>query len=66
MDILLIILIVVAAGFTLYTLVRGVIAMAQGKDVTGQHSQSMMRKRVQYQAIAVVLVILLLLLARSG
>ena len=54
---------VVAAGFTLYALARGVIGMAQGKDLTGQTSQQWMRKRVLYQAIAIVFVVLLLLMA---
>ncbi|MDB5672823.1 MAG: hypothetical protein JWO25_3782 [Alphaproteobacteria bacterium] len=63
MTILLFILILLAAGATLYTLVRGVIGMAQGKDLTGQRSQELMRKRVMYQAIAIVFIILFLLLA---
>ena len=62
MTVILIILIAIAAGLTLYTLVRGVIGMAQGTDITGQRSQDLMRKRVKYQAIAIVLVVLLLLL----
>jgi len=66
MNTLLLILIVVAVGFTLYTLVRGVIGMAQGKDLTGQRSQELMRKRVLYQGIAIVLAILLLLMMRGG
>lgn len=66
MDIILIILIVIAAGLTLFTLIRGVIGMAQGKDITGERSQQLMRKRVQYQALAIVLVILLLALASGG
>ncbi len=60
---ILIILIVIMAAFVLYSLVRGVIVMAQGKDATGQQSQDWMRKRVKYQAIAIVLVVLLLLIA---
>ena len=63
MQTLLIILIVLAAGATLFVLVKGVIGMAQGKDITGQRSQELMRKRVMFQAIAIVLVVLLLLLA---
>lgn len=63
MEPILIILIVILAGLTLYTLVRGVIAMANGKDTTGQQSQNWMRKRVKYQALAIVFVVLLLLLA---
>ena len=63
MQTLLIILIVIMAGATLFVLAKGVIGMAQGKDITGARSQALMRKRVLYQAIAIVLVILLLLLA---
>ena len=63
MNWILAIALAIAAGFTLYALARGVIGMAQGKDLTGQTSQQWMRKRVLYQAIAIVIVILLLLLA---
>lgn len=63
MDILLIILIVLAAGATLFVLVRGVVGMAQGKDITGARSQDLMRKRVMFQALAILFVVLLLLLA---
>ena len=63
---LLIILIVLAAGATLYVLVKGVVGMAQGKDLTGQRSQALMRKRVMFQAITILLSILLLFVAGSG
>ena len=63
MTTILIILIVIMAGATLFVLAKGVIGMASGKDITGARSQELMRKRVLYQAIAIVLVILLLLLA---
>ena len=63
MQTLLIILIVLAAGATLFVLVKGVIGMAQGKDVTGASSQALMRKRVMFQAAAIVFVVLLLMLA---
>jgi hypothetical protein len=63
MQILLIILIVAAALTTLFVLVKGVIGMAQGKDITGARSQELMRKRVLFQAVTIVLVVLLLLLA---
>jgi FlaG/FlaF family flagellin (archaellin) len=63
MSVVLIILIVLAAGATLFTLIRGVVGMAQGKDLTGQRSQQLMRKRVMFQAIAIVLIILFLLVA---
>jgi uncharacterized membrane protein len=60
---LLIILIVLAALATLFVLARGVINMAQGKDLTGQRSQQLMRKRVMFQALTILLVVLLLVLA---
>lgn len=63
---LLIILIVLAAGATLFVLIKGVIGMAQGKDITGQRSQQLMQKRVMFQAIAILLTILLLIVAGSG
>ena len=53
MKTVLIILLVLAAGATLFVLVKGVIGMAQGKDITGQRSQELMRKRVLFQAIAI-------------
>lgn len=63
MNTLLIILIVAAALATLYVLAKGVIGMAQGKDLTGMRSQQLMRQRVMLQAVAIILVILFLLLA---
>ena len=57
------ILIAIAALATLYVLVQGVIGMAQGKDITGQRSQALMRKRVMFQAIAILIVVILLLMA---
>ena len=60
---LLFVLILLMAGATLFILIKGVIGMAQGKDLTGQRSQQLMRKRVLYQAITIILVILFLLLA---
>lgn len=58
-------LIVLAAGATLFVLVKGVIGMAQGKDITGQRSQDLMRKRILFQAIAIGLAVLLLLIASN-
>lgn len=66
MSTVMIILLVVAMGATAYVLVRGVIAMASGKDVTGEQQQAWMRKRVLFQAVAIVLVALILVLASSG
>jgi hypoxia induced protein len=56
-------LIVLAAGATLFVLAKGVIGMAQQKDITGQRSQQLMQKRILFQAIAIGLAVLLLLLA---
>ena len=47
-------------------LVKGVIGMAQQKDITGQRSQALMQKRILFQAIAIIIAILLLLVMRSG
>jgi hypoxia induced protein len=57
------VLIILMAGATLFILVKGVIGMAQGKDLTGMRSQQLMRKRVLFQAITIILVILFLLIA---
>ena len=59
-------LLILAAGATLFVLVKGVIGMAQQKDMTGQRSQQLMQKRILFQAVAIILAILLLLVLRSG
>ena len=59
-------LLLVFAGATLYILIKGVIGMAQQKDITGQRSQQLMQKRILFQAVAIVIAILLLLIMRSG
>ena len=66
MRVILIILLVLAAGATLFVLVKGVIGMAQGKDITGQRSQELMRKRILFQAVAIAIAVLLLLTVSSG
>ena len=66
MTILLILALVAAMGATAYVLVRGVIAMANGKDDNGAKQQDWMRKRVLYQGIAIAIVALILLLAGGG
>ena len=58
-------LLVLAAGATLFILIKGVIGMAQQKDITGQRSQALMQKRILFQAIAIVIAVLLLLVLRS-
>jgi Hypoxia induced protein conserved region len=62
----LLILLILAMGATAYVLIRGVMLMASGKDVTGEQSQKWMRRRVLFQALAIVLVILILIVAGSS
>ena len=66
MNTILLILLAIAMAATAYVLVRGVIAMASGKDVTGEQQQGWMRKRVLYQAIAVMIVALILIMAGAS
>ena len=63
MQTLLIILLLLAAGATVFVLVKGVIGMAQQKDLSGRRSQDLMRKRVLFQAVAILIAVVLLLLA---
>jgi hypothetical protein len=63
---ILMILLVLAMAATAYVLVRGVIAMASGKDVTGEQQQKWMQRRVLFQALAIVVVILILVDAGSS
>ena len=55
---LLIILLVAAMAATFYVLVRGVMSMASGKDVSGERQQSYMQKRVLFQGVAIVIVVI--------
>ena len=66
MRIVLLILLLAAMAGVVYVLVRGVIAMASGKDVTGEQSQQWMRRRVLLQAVAIVIVILILVVAGAS
>jgi hypothetical protein len=66
MNTILLILLLLAMGATAYVLVRGVIAMASGKDVSGERQQGYMRKRVLFQAIAIIIVILILVMAGAS
>lgn len=66
MKIVLIILIVIGALATLFVLIKGVIGMAQGKDITGQRSQQLMQKRIMFQAITILLAVALLAVMSSS
>jgi zinc transporter ZupT len=63
MTILLGLLLALAAGAVLFVLAKGVINMAQQKDLTGERSQRLMRQRVMLQAVAIIIAVLLLLMA---
>ena len=63
---ILMILLVLAMAATAYVLVRGVISMASGKDVTGEQSQQWMQRRVLFQAVAIVIVVFILIVAGSS
>jgi hypothetical protein len=66
MRIVLLVLLFLAMAAVLYVLVRGVIGMASGKDMTGEQSQLWMRRRVMFQGVAILIVILLLYLASAS
>jgi hypothetical protein len=63
---LLIPLVILFAGATLFVLIKGVVGMAQRTDITGQRSQELMQKRILFQALAIIAAVLLLLIMRSG
>lgn len=66
MTLPLMILLLLAMGATAYVLIRGVMGMASGKDVTGEQSQKWMRKRVMFQAMAIAIAVLILIVAGSS
>jgi hypothetical protein len=63
---ILLVLLLLAMAATAYVLVRGVVNMASGNDLTGEKSQQWMRRRVLFQALAIVLVILILAVAGAS
>ncbi len=66
MNAILIALIVLAAAATAYVLVRGIITMAQGKDISGVQSNKLMAARVAFQGLAILLVIILFMIGGRG
>lgn len=66
MNTILVILLVLAMGATVYVLVRGVIAMASGQVGSSEQQQQWMRKRVMFQALAIIIVAAILALATAG
>ncbi|QXQ08312.1 HIG1 domain-containing protein [Sphingosinicellaceae bacterium] len=65
MNTIFIILLVVAVLLTATMLVRGVIVMARGKDITGEQSNKLMSYRVAFQGLAILIVVILIMLARA-
>ena len=63
MTILLGLVLAALVAATAYVLIKGVVGMAQQKDITGQRSQQLMRQRVLLQAAAILVAVLLLLMA---
>jgi NADH:ubiquinone oxidoreductase subunit 6 (subunit J) len=66
MNALLIVLLVIVMAGVVYVLVRGVIGMASGKDMTGEQSQQWMRRRVLLQGLAIVILFLIFYLASAS
>ncbi len=66
MNSFIIVLIVLAAITTAVVLVRGIVNMAQGKDVGGKQSNKLMSYRVAFQLLTILLVLALFLLSRGG
>jgi len=65
MNTFIIILIVLAAIATATVLVRGIVTMARGKDITGQQSNKMMSYRVAFQLLTIILVVILVFVMRG-
>jgi formate hydrogenlyase subunit 3/multisubunit Na+/H+ antiporter MnhD subunit len=66
MNWILVLLLAAAMAATAYVLVRGVMTMAQGKELSSENQQQWMRRRVQFQALAIILVVILLLAAGTA
>ena len=66
MRYVLLVLLLLAMAGVVYVLVRGVIGMASGKDMSGEQSQMWMRRRVLFQAVAIAIVVLILIVAGSA
>lgn len=66
MNSFVIVFIVLAALATAFALVRGLMTLAQGKDVTGAQSNKYMVMRVGFQAATILLVVLLLFIGGRG
>lgn len=66
MNTFVLILVILGALATAFVLVRGIVIMASGKDVTGRQSNKMMSYRVALQLATIIFVVILILLTRAG
>lgn len=66
MQSVVLVFIVLGALATAAVLIRGIIVMARGKDITGQQSNKLMSYRVGLQALTIMFVIILILMIRNG
>lgn len=66
MTTIVLVFVILGALATGAVLVRGIIVMARGKDVTGRQSNRLMSYRVGLQLVTVIFVVILILLVRAG
>ena len=66
MNIFLVMLLAAAMAATVYVLIRGIMTMAGGKPLSSEQQQVWMRKRVQFQALAIIIVVIILLAAGTA
>ncbi len=66
MTTVVLIFVILGALATAFVLVRGIIIMASGKDITGKKSNKMMTYRVGLQLVTVLFVIALIFMVRAG
>lgn len=59
MNVFLYILLALAVGGVVFALGRGVIGMAQGRDVSGRQSNKFMSMRIIFQLAAVLIVLII-------
>ena len=66
MQTILIMLLAAGVAATLFVLVKGLVGMAQGSsNLNSARSQTLMQKRVAYQAVAILIAVLLIMLGRG-
>lgn len=66
MSNIVLVFVILGALATAAVLVRGIVVMARGKDITGKQSNRLMSYRVGLQLLTVIFVVILILLIRAG